>query len=337
MVRAAGLRGFARLVTELGGDPAQFAARFDIPPAALVSGEELVPITAVDLMFEAAARDLDCPDLGLRLARTQDLSILGPLALAVEASEALADAIDCVSRFMFVHSPALQLAVLPDPHDCPGVVAVSYRKDLRDSPYSPQGAEQGVGLLFQVGTALVGDRLGLRSVEFPHQPVAPRQVYTDFFGVTVEFGGSAAMLRVRRDALDEPFATADATIRALALDYLATSYADPRARFSTQVRRALTERLGVIAPAIDNIARLFAMHPRTLQRRLAEESTTFEAILDDVRRDLALRHILTTDLPLGQVAVMTGFASQSALSHAVRRWRGTSPRELRKRAEGTVK
>lgn len=332
MVRAAGVRGFAQLVTELGGDPEEFVRRFDIPATALVSGEDLVPITAIDLMMEAAARDLSCPDLGLRLARTQDISILGPLALAIEASSTVAEAIDCVSKFMFVHSPALSLGAEDDPLGNRDVVALTYRKDLRQSPYSPQGAEQGIGLLYQVGLTLVGDRLGLRSVEFPHQPISPLQVYTDFFGVAVRFGCPHAALRVPRTVLDERFPSANAAIRKLAVHYLTSRHTDPETRFATTVRHALVERLGVTGPAIGNIARLFAMHPRTLQRRLAEESTTYEEILDDVRRDLAIRHIITTDLPLSQVAVMTGFASQSALSHAVRRWRGATPRELRRRA-----
>ncbi|WP_250150108.1 AraC family transcriptional regulator [Mycolicibacter acidiphilus] len=332
MVRAAGVRGFAQLVAELGGDPEQFARRFDIPVSALVSGEDLLPITAVDLMMEAAARDLDCPDLGLRLARVQDLSILGPLALAIEASSTVSEVIDCASRFMFVHSPALRVGVEDDPHGRRDVVALTYQKDLTRSPYSPQGAEQGIGLLYQVAVALVGDRLGLRSVEFPHQPVAPLRTYTDFFGTDVRFGSSRAMVRVHRSVLDEEFATGNAVLRQLALDYLASRHTDPETRLATDVQRALAEQVGVTATTIDNVARLFAVHPRTLQRRLAEESTTFEEILDDVRRDHALRYILTTDLPLSQVAVMAGFASQSALSHAVRRWRGVSPRDLRRRA-----
>lgn len=319
------------MVTELGGDPAAYLRRFDIPPSALESGDALISITAHDLMVDTAARELCCPDLGLRMANIQDLSILGPLAIAIEASDTVAAALDCVSKFMFVHSPALRVSVEPDPRGRREVVALTYHKDLRESPYSPQAMEQGLGVFHRVALALVGGEIGLRSVEFPHQPLSPLRVYTEFFGADVQFGCAQGSLRVERSLLDRPFGSADAAIRRVALDYLTSHHADPEDRLATQVRRALAESLGTTEPSIGHVARLFAVHPRTLQRRLAAESTTFDQILDEVRCDLAVRHILTTDLPFGQVAAMVGFADASTLSHAVRRWRGLSPRELRHR------
>lgn len=332
MIRGASLRGFARLVEELGGEPGEFIRRFAIPPDALTSEEGLVPITSHDLMLDAAARDLGCPDFGLRLARVQDIGILGQLALAIQASSTVTDALECASRFLFVHSPALSIGVEADPRGRREVVALTYRKDLRESPYSPQAMELGLGLFHQVAVGLVGGLTGLRSVELPHRPLSPVSRYTEFFGAEVQFGCPTAALRVERRLLDEEFRSADAAIRRLAVDYLTSHHTDPERRVSTQVRRALAESVGTTPPAIRHVARLFAMHPRTLQRRLAAEATSFEEILEDVRRDLALRYLTSTELPLGQVAAMAGFAGQSSLSHAVRRWQGASPSEVRRRA-----
>ncbi|MGW9031198.1 AraC family transcriptional regulator ligand-binding domain-containing protein [Streptomyces sp. NPDC055722] len=335
MIRGASLRGFARLVEELDGDPGEFMGRFAIPWHALSSEEGLIPITSHDVMLDAVARELRCPDFGLRLASRQDLSILGRLALAIQASSTVAEALECASRFMFVHSSALSVGVEPDPRGCREVVALTYRKDLRESPYSPQAMELGLGLFHQVAVALVGSLAGLRGVELPHRPLSPVSRYTEFFGVDVKFGCPTAALRVERRLLDEEFRSADAVIRRLAVDYLASHHTDPERLVSTHVRRALAGSVGTTLAAIGHVARLLAMHPRTLQRRLAAESTSFEEILEDVRQGLALRYITTTDLPLGQVAAMAGFADQSGLSHAVRRWWGASPSEVRRRARGT--
>ncbi|WP_109509100.1 AraC family transcriptional regulator [Nocardioides speluncae] len=331
MIRAASLRGFVALVRELGGDPEAYLGRFGIPASMLESADGLIPITEHDLMLDAAAAELDCRDFGLRLAESQDLTILGPLALAIESSATVAEALQCASRFMFIHSPALSVDVEPDPRRRRGVVALTYRKDLRESTYSPQAIELGVGLFHHVAAHLVGGTTGLRSVEFPHQPISPVSRYLDFFGVDVKFGSTTAALRVERQLLALRFAGADEAIRQIALDYLARHFPDPHSQLSAQVRRVLAESLGVVVPSLARSGRLLAMHPRTLQRRLAQEGTTHEAILDDVRREAAHRYITTTDLPLGQVAMLVGFSEQSALTHAVRRWHGTSPRELRAR------
>src|SRR5690606_2431212 len=141
-----------------------------------------VSITAHDLMLDAASELLRCPDLGLRLAERQDLSILGPLAIAIEASATVSDALQCASRFMFVHSPALLIGLGADPRGAAGVVALTYRKDLRESTYSPQAMELGLGLFHHVAALLLGSAVGLRSVEMPHGPISPVQRYLDFFG-----------------------------------------------------------------------------------------------------------------------------------------------------------
>lgn len=330
MIRAASLRGFVPLVQELGGDADALLARFGIPRQALDADDGLVPITAHDRMLDAAAEQTGCRDLGLRLAERQDLSILGPLALAIESSSTVAEALDCASRFMFVHSPALNVGLLPDPRGRRGVVALTYRKDLRESLYSPQAMELGLGLFRRVAALLVGGLTGLRSVELPHKPVSPVRRYLDFFGCDVRFAAPTGALCVERRILDEHFASADDAIRGVALDHLNSHYRAPEDANATRVRLAVAETLGTAAPTLAGVARLLTTHPRTLQRRLAEEGTTFDTILNDVRRDAAYRWITATDLPLGQVAALTGFTEQSSLTHAVRRWYGVSPSGLRR-------
>lgn len=336
MIRAASLRGFRTLVEQLGGDPASLLTRFGIPAAALDSDDGLISITAHDQMLDVAARELDCPDLGLRLAVSQDLSILGPLALAIEASSTVAEAIECASQFMFVHSPALSLGVEPDPRGQRGVVAVVYRKDLRVSPYSAQATELGLGLLHHAATVLVGGRTGLRSVQLPHQPISPVRRYTEHFGVDVKFGREPAALRVDRRMLDERFQGANETIHKIAVEHLARHYPGPDATVAARVRLALVDSLGTRPPSIGQVARLVAVHPRTLQRRLAAEGTTFETLLDEVRRVEAGRYITDTELPFGQVTALVGFSEQSVLTRAVRRWYGATPRELRRRGRAVA-
>ncbi|MFF2083425.1 AraC family transcriptional regulator [Nocardia sp. NPDC058176] len=330
MIRAASLRGFVPLVEQLGGDADRLLARFGLARGDLDSDEGLISITANDLVLDAAAAELGCPDLGLRLAEAQDVSILGPLAVVIEASSTAAEALVFASKYMFVHSPALSIGVEPDPRGRRGIAALTYRKELHESPYSPQAIELGLGVFYQVAVMLMGNREGLLSVEIPHRPLSPVARYTEFFGAGVAFGRPAAALRVQRDRLDDRFATANEAIRRLALQYLAGNYPDPTRKVSTQVRRALSKSLGSAPPTIGRVARLLAVHPRTLQRQLAAEQTTFETVLDDVRRDAAHRYLTTTDLPLGQVATRLGFTEQSTLSHAVRRWYGVSPRDLRR-------
>jgi len=79
------------------------------------------------------------------------------------------------------------------------------------------------------------------------------------------------------------------------------------------------------------VARQLNLSPRTLHRRLEEEGSSFRAIKDALRRDLALSRLTKTTQPLGQISADLGFADPSAFFRAFVSWTGTSPSQYRKR------
>ncbi|PKB29458.1 AraC-like DNA-binding protein [Pseudonocardia alni] len=329
LTRARALRGLVALVGELGGDGAALFARFRIPIDAVegTDPDALVPTRSVARVLETAAAELGCGDLGLRLAQRQGPEILGPLAVAVQNSATLGDALDCASRYLYVHSPALTIGAVADPEGVAGVTGLEYGST---DPLPPQVADLGVGVLHRIVGLLSGGLYGLRSVHLPHTAPADADRFRGFFGAEVRFDRPAAVLRVPADLVRRPLAGGDETVRAIAIEYLETHFDRPGRTVTDRVRAAVDRSLASGPVRIGSVARLLRVHPRTLQRHLAVEGTTFEQVVDDARRDTAERLILRTDLPFTQVAAMIGLAEQSALSRASRRWFGTPPRELRK-------
>ncbi|WP_223217108.1 helix-turn-helix domain-containing protein [Rhizobium cauense] len=80
------------------------------------------------------------------------------------------------------------------------------------------------------------------------------------------------------------------------------------------------------------VAKRLGLSERTFARRLATEGLSFGEILDQQRRDLALRY-LGEDLQASQIAWLLGFHQPSSFSHACRRWIGKSPSEFRRARE----
>jgi AraC-like DNA-binding protein len=331
MVRAAALRGLTPLVDALGGDGAALLARFRVLPDDLESDDAVIPSTAAGRILETAAAELGRHDLGLRLAEQQNATVLGPLALAIENSPTFGDALVTANRYLFVHSPALTVSQIPDPSGRPGVVGLLFRgKEVE--PLPPQVADLGLGLFHRIIVLLHGGPYGLRSVHLPHPPLAPVDRYTAFFRTDVRFDRPAAVLRVPSGLATTAVPGGNQVLRDIAVDYLASHFPAPDRSVTDRVRLLAAEALGSSPVEVGAIARLLRLHPRTLQRRLAAEWTTFEAILDDVRRAAAARLITQTDLPFSQVTAMIGLAEQSALTRSVRRWFGITPRELRSTA-----
>lgn len=194
VIRSAGLRGFRATVAELGGDADSYARQAGCPPAALDVDDLLVPEEAMATVLELAAADLGCADLGLRIAARQDLGMLGALALAIQNSDTLGDALECTTRYLFVHARSVNLSLEPDPYGTPGMAALRY--GVREGVVAPpQGIDLSLGFIHRAIGYLVGP-YGLGSVELPHPLLAPLSVYEDFFGVPVKADRPEALLRV---------------------------------------------------------------------------------------------------------------------------------------------
>jgi AraC-like DNA-binding protein len=62
---------------------------------------------------------------------------------------------------------------------------------------------------------------------------------------------------------------------------------------------------------------------------LDDENTTFQKILESLRRDLCLQHLKKAHVPLSEIAYLAGFADASSFNRAVRRWTGLTPLRYR--------
>ncbi|WP_372350268.1 AraC family transcriptional regulator [Streptomyces sp. KL116D] len=328
-IRSAALRGFRSTVAELGGDAERFVRAAGLGASALDTDDELISEQATATALEIAAHELACPDLGLRMAARQDIAMLGSLAVAVQHSPTLGDALECTSRYLFVHSRSLSLTLGADPAGEPGTAALLYGPASSSGPV--QGTDCGLGFVHRAIRFLVGGGYGLRGVELPYRPAAPPGRHEEFFGAPVRIGrlARAAALRVPTRLLHHAMGDVNENLRRLALAFLAEQAPGRVSTVTPQVRAAVQESLGTRPVATHTVATLLSLHPRTLQRRLAAEGTSFGAVVDDVRRHTARRLLTTTDLPIGQIAALLGFAEQSALSRAARRWWDASPRAVR--------
>ncbi|MGW0180963.1 AraC family transcriptional regulator [Nocardia sp. NPDC003345] len=335
VIRSAGLRGFRATVAELGGDAEELAAAVGLPVAALDTDDLLVPDHAVAAVLELAAHRLRCPDLGLRISARQDLDMLGPLALAIRNSPTLAEVIECTTRYLFVHAPSLRIHLIPDPYGDNTVVALWYEVRSGDGPTPAQSTDLGLGFVHRAIQRLVNGRYGLRSVELPYHPAATTTVYERFFGAPVRVARPAALLRVPRELQTRSLTGGDATLHGLAMAFLAAQTAGDGTATAPRVRTTVRQLLGTLPAEIATVAELLAVHPRTLQRRLAAEDTSFAAILDEVRRERAYHYLTTTAMPLAQITSLLGLAEQATLTRCCRRWWNETPSALR-RGSGTA-
>ena len=78
------------------------------------------------------------------------------------------------------------------------------------------------------------------------------------------------------------------------------------------------------------VAKALGMSTRTLARRLAVQETTYEEVVDQLRRSLALQYLKEPGMSLSQIAWLLGYEGSTSFNHAFRRWTGSSPSVVHK-------
>jgi AraC-like DNA-binding protein len=327
LVRAQALRGYRELVADLGGDPDRLLREAGVDPPALNQLTAFIGFEALIDLLERSAIELDCPDFGFRLAERQDIGILDTLAVAMRYSRTIGEAVQCASRYLEVHNRAI--AFTGQQHD--DRVLLIFRVVVDHSSHWAQTAEHGLGLAWRIMTLLSEGRAHLQQVRVAHPPVTSEIAYQKRFGAPVTFAaGDLALVYSAKD-LDLPVSESNQELHDLAASYLDRQLPQERTSMSVQVRHSVGALLGTGTCSCRQVARALYMHPRTLQRRLHDEGTTFEAIRDEVRRDLAERYLRHPDLPLAQIAGLLDYHEQSALGRSCQRWFRTTPLGVRAR------
>lgn len=329
LVRSAALSGLDTLAAHLRLDLPALLQRFGLPGQALREPDLPVSYQSFINLLEHCAHAGRCPDLGLRLAQMQGIGVLGPVAVLLRHAATVGDALALASRYLFVHSPALRLATQAVPGR-PQEVDLVFALDGAALTPRPQVIGLSLGIICQGLAALTGGRAQPVQVALPHAPVAQPAAYRQSYGCAVVFGAAAAAVRLAQADLQLVLTENDPQVKALALGYLEQLAGSARAPVSSQVRGLVRNLLAAGRAGQGDIASALSMHPRTLQRRLQEEGTTFAQLVDEVRRTQFQALVAMPGGPsLTQIAHVLGYAEASVLTRSCQRWFGAAPSQLR--------
>lgn len=329
-MRSAGIRGFRGFVAELGGNAEDIARRCGLPRDALDHSELLIEDSAIALALEVAAEELECPTFGLKLGNRQDITLLGPLGVAMQHAPTLVDAVESATAYLFAHAQGMSVRAIEDPQGTRGVKALRYEAGS-GRPTSVQGTGLVLGFIHRTALHLAGGPYGLRTVDLPHRP-SDLDAYESHFGVPVRPDRPHALLRVASNMVTVPLRGRDDEMRRLAEEMLARQTRPPGPDIVDLVRSAIAPVLHEGTPTLTQVAHDLTIHPRTLQRNLESAGTTFGKVLDDLRRQTARQLLTTTTLPVGRVAQQVGYAETATFSRRARSWWGVSPLGLRRGA-----
>lgn len=260
--------------------------------------------------------------VALDIARHTPPGAFGIVEYVCRSAPTIGEALRRWVRYLNLLEDAVEVAlVVEDDRACVRVI--------RECEAPANGArELCFALVARQARELAG--LQLLAVDFTH-PTRDPSPYRAWFDAPVRFGAPHSQLVIPRAALEAPLASSDPNLLSI-LTRAADELHRQRPADATmvaQVARVLREALRTDEAHVDRIAKRLGLTSRSLQRRLKDEGTSFNAVREDVRRQLSRRY-LDEGLSIAEISFLLGFSEPSAFFRAFKRWNGMTPLEARR-------
>ncbi len=324
------LKSALEILNSAGLDGAQLFADQGIEIREYRDTGRRVPIDVIGTAWRLVTSNIDDPAIGVRAAfRHFNPADWQSLGLAVLCSATLRQALERVVRYFEIVSDAAELR-LEENRDELILVGRTYQDPRR---VVWELLEFGLAALLVLLQQIYPTRLRPNRIELIRPDEFPPDEFEKLFGCPVTFG-------CRRERIFFDVGVADRKLQGSneALASFQDSYSEQylasicRGVTPIRVKREIMKLLPGRGPRLKDVASELHIGARQLQRRLEKERTSFDELVTDIRKQLALSYLEQEDQPLCEIAFLLGYSSQSNFTRAFKAWFHLTPTEFRNSA-----
>jgi AraC-like DNA-binding protein len=301
--------------------------RVGLTPELIDEPKERLSVRSQIALLDEAAIALKDDCLGFTLARDFDLREIGLLYYVMASSQTLGEALKRLARYSKVTNEALVFGYREGNRL---VISLSYSGVPRHS--DRHQIEFCMFAALRICRMLTGRNLVPQHFSMSHYRSEGTSEMARFVGTKLEFSADADEFALNIDARELPLIHSDTYLNDLLLKYCQAALADRRgdkSQLRTRVENAISSLLPHGRVLVEDVARSLGMSERTLARKLSDEGLNFTEILQQLRRDLAVRYLDDRKLHVSKIAWLLGFHEVSAFTHTFKRWTGMTPSQMR--------
>ena len=327
MVRSSGLQGIITLLESFSIDAIALSERNGVKKSELMSSDSLIPLKSVTAILEESAQITKCDFFGLELSKFQDIEVLGPNAMVNKNAKTIRDALRLATKYMHIHSPGIVFTVFELSSFVSVSVDLSLSVDSESQSECKQCLELCLADLHKILKFIIGESYHPIAVAFTHSKLSNK--YRTVFGSKIIFDHFRTGIHLSPEILDAPIKLRSEAYLKIAEDYIKNNYQLKNDEIDVKVEKMLYSFLGTEQAGKEHICEALAIHPRTLQRKLAKKGTKFEEIKEQVRKKVLFGYLTKTNTELQKLTEIIGFSELSSMSRACKKWFGKTPSELR--------
>ena len=327
-IRAAPLEPLPGVMRELGVELAPIVAAQGLSWRIFEDPDESIAYRSLCALLAACVRASVCPHLGLLVGRAGGLSSLGPLGYLVQNAPDVRTAIDTLITHMDVHdrgaAPTLELRA--------HVAMLRYDIFHADAEGSIPVSDAAMAISRNIMLSLCGPAWKPMEVHFRHAPPEDVTPYRQLFQAPVVFNAERTALVFRTQWLSTAVPGADGQLRRHFQGYVDAMANRLERGFEGKVYATIQRLLVKDRCTLDELALQLGLQPRTLNRRLQDAGTSFRALQNQARHDLAREMLRDTTSDIAAIAGLLGYTSASAFVRAFAAREGLPPAAWRRTA-----
>lgn len=323
-VRAATLTGFGALARSYGLDSAAILRGCGIAGQAEQEPDRRLPTGAVNRALERAAKLAEIEDFGLRLAELRGFSNLGPVTMLARDEPDIRSALSIFTAYLPLHNEALTIDL--SEQDDLAVLACAV---AGEGP-RVQATDVAVAMLHRILRQLLGASWAPIAIYLERERPVHSSQFARVFGAPIHYGQDFSGIALSRADLDRPNQLAQAALRPYAAQVRAALPGLSDLPMAERVTRLLRAMLAGRRCTATLAAERLGLSRRTLERRLAEECTSFHTLLDEVRSELARGQLTGSRRNNSEIAELLGFASSAAFTDWFGKRHGLPPQAWRR-------
>lgn len=319
--------GIPQLLLELGFDPGEVMASININLSLFDHPENLIAFAAMGRLLKLLAARTQCPHFGLRIGQMATSASLGMVGILALHSPNVGSAL----RNLILHLHLHDRGAVPILSVEQNIAVLSYAIYQKNTEGTDQIYDGAIAIAFNIMRELLDSTWRPTEVLFSHRQPDDLEPYRHFFQAPLRFDMEQTALVFPARWLDYSVAHADPHSREMIEQQIATLEELDSGDLVDRLRRVLRTLMISHRSSLEQVAQLFSMNRRTLNRRLQKQGVTFQALVDEIRYEIARQLLENTCLSMCQIAVILDYADTSAFTRGFRRWSGTTPTAWRSR------